>query len=101
MIKEIRNGILWFWWKEVEKQVTAMRSRKKAEAESSDTTIKASPSKEIQNMLEATPTLRRSGRRIQFLARYRENAFITSMMNVFEHSSYREANQCNEWKEAM
>ena len=45
--------------------------------------------------------LRRSGRHIQFPARYRENAFITSMMNVDEPSSYREANQCSEWKTTM
>ena len=67
----------------------------------SDTTIKTSPSKEIQNGLEATPTLRISGRKIQLPARYRENAFITSMMNFVEPSSYREANQCSEWKTVM
>ena len=75
--------------------------QKKAEAENLDTTIKPSPSKEIQNELEATPTLRRSGRQIQLPARYREIAFITSMMNVDEPSSYREANQCSEWKTTM
>ena len=73
---------------------------KKAEAESSDTTIKTSPSKEIQNGLEATPTLIRSGSKIHLPARYRENAFITSMMNFVEPSSYREENQCSEWKTA-
>jgi len=34
-------------------------------------------------------------------ARYRENSFITSMMNVVELSSYKEANESNEWKIAM
>ena len=34
-------------------------------------------------------------------ARYRENAFITSMMNVVEPSSYEEANECSEWKIVM
>ena len=47
------------------------------------------------------PTLRRSGRKIKLPARYRENAFITSMMNVVEPSSYREENQCSEWKIAI
>ena len=45
--------------------------------------------------------LKRSGRKTQFPARYMENTFITSMKNVVEPSSYREANQCSEWKEAM
>jgi len=34
-------------------------------------------------------------------ARYRENAFITNMMNVVEPSSYKEANESNEWKIAI
>ena len=34
-------------------------------------------------------------------AGYRENAFITSMMNVVESSSYKEANECSEWKTTM
>ena len=34
-------------------------------------------------------------------ARYRENAFITSIMNVVEPSSYKEANESNERKIAM
>ena len=72
--------------------------QQKAEAESLDTTINMSPSKETQNRVEATPILRRSGRQIQLPNRYMENAFITSMMNVVEPSSYREANQCSEWK---
>jgi len=33
--------------------------------------------------------------------RYRENAFITSMMNVVEPSSYKEANENNKCKIAM
>ena len=36
--------------------------KKEAKAENLDTTIKSSPSKEIQNGLEATPTLIRSHR---------------------------------------
>lgn len=35
------------------------------------------------------------------LASYRENAFITSMMNAVEPSSYKEENESNEWKMAM
>ena len=35
------------------------------------------------------------------LARYRENAFITRMMNAVEPSSYKEANECSEWKTTM
>ena len=34
-------------------------------------------------------------------ARYRENAFITSMMNILKPSSCKEANGRNEWKIAM
>ena len=52
-------------------------------------------------MFDATPTLRRSCRQTQLPARYRENAFITSMLNVVEPSSYKEANQYNEWSVAM
>ena len=48
-----------------------------------------------------TPPLKRSGRKVQMPARYRKNAFITSMMNVVEPSSYKEANESNEWKIAM
>ena len=33
--------------------------------------------------------------------RYRENAFITSLMNVVELSSYKKANESSEWKTAM
>jgi len=54
-----------------------------------------------QTRFEATPPLRRLGRKAQFPARYRENAFITSMMNVVEPSSYKEENECREWKTAM
>jgi hypothetical protein len=49
-----------------------------------------------QIRFEATPPLRRSGRKAQMPARYRENAFITSMMNLVEPSSYKEANECSE-----
>ena len=45
--------------------------------------------------------LRISGRWIQLPARYRENAYIASMMKVVEPSSYRETNHCSEWKESM
>ncbi len=34
-------------------------------------------------------------------ARYRENSFITSMMNVVEPYSYKEANESSEWKTTM
>lgn len=48
-----------------------------------------------------TPPLRRSGRKAQIPKRYRENTFITSMMNVVELSSYKKTNECSEWKTTM
>lgn len=42
--------------------------------------------------------LRISDMQTQFPARYRENVFISSMMNVVEPFSYKEANECSEWK---
>ena len=53
-----------------EETTNVHEKQKKAKAKSSDTTIELSPSKEIQNRLEATPTLKRSSRQIQLPARY-------------------------------
>lgn len=54
-----------------------------------------------QNRFEATPPLRRSGRQTQFPIVHRENAFITSMLNVIGPSCYKEASQYTKWMEIM
>lgn len=59
---------------------------------------KPSPPRDDQNIFEANPPLRRSGRKIQLPARYRDHALITSMLNVVEPSNYKEASQYSEWR---
>lgn len=54
-----------------------------------------------QNSFEATTPLKRSSRKDQFPIRYMENAFINSMLNVFERSSYKEASQYSECRASV
>lgn len=63
--------------------------------------FETSPQRRDHNRFEATPPLRRSGRKTQLLARYRDNSFITSMLSIVESSSYKEASQYSEWRVAM
>lgn len=63
--------------------------------------VKPIPPRDDHNKFEATPPLRRSSRQTQLLARYRDTAFITSMLSVVEPYSYKEASQFSEWRAAM
>lgn len=47
-----------------------------------DATAKPSPPRDDQNMFEATPPLRRSGRKIQLPGRYRENSCLDNLMSL-------------------
>ena len=60
------------------------KQQENSEAYVSYEIIESSPSRDDENRLDVTPTLRRSGRKTQLPARYRENAFITSMLSVVE-----------------
>lgn len=63
--------------------------------------VKPSPPRDDQNRFEATPPLRKSGRKTQLRERYSENAFITSVVNFVEPCSYKEASQYSEWRATM
>eukprot|EP00253_Pinus_taeda_P005708 PITA_05708 len=71
------------------------------EGEEDDVAFKPSPQKDDQTRFEVIRPLRRSGRKALLPTRYRENVFITSMMNVVEPSSHKEAIQYSEWMAAM
>eukprot|EP00253_Pinus_taeda_P017713 PITA_17713 len=77
------------------------QQQQQQEGEEDDVAVKPSPQKDDHTRFEATSPLRKSGRKVQLPTRYRENSFITSMMNVFEPSSYKETSQYSEWRAAM
>ena len=66
-----------------------------------DAGIRKNLPRDDQNIFETNPPLRRSSRKIQLRARYRDHALITSMLNVVEPSNYKEASQYSEWRVAM
>lgn len=77
------------------------QQQQQQEGKEDDVAVKPSLENDDQARFEATPPLRRSGRKVQLLKIYRENAFIIGMMNVFEPSSYKEASQYSEWRDTM
>lgn len=66
-----------------------------------DAAAKPCPQRDDHNRFEATTPHKRLGRQIQLPIRYKENNFITSMLNVVQPSSYKEASQYSEWKETI
>eukprot|EP00253_Pinus_taeda_P011529 PITA_11529 len=86
-----------------EEEEQEQEHKQKQEEVAADSVISddAGPESAETDRVEVSPLPRRSGRKTRLLAKFREYALMSKILNIVEPSNYEEASKSDEWRVAM